>query len=322
MPSLKSLIPRPLIIASRPIRRPLEIPAIKAHYKFLFLRRRLAGHSGTVLLEPYGVPVRMYSMALFKICAELGWSIKDGRQHKEGLRLFWPNKETPETQAYPDLINGRCVNINKSLVVKNFEVIFGYGYTVDPRNPSGPYVRKSEINGRHDGQIIEGARVPEGGFVYQRFIDIALNESMGEDIRLIYMRGLLQFCYRKSRSLETWFGQKSTTATIDRTSSLISHDEASRVCTLCDAMGLEYGELDCLRDRKDGRLYVVDVNRTPSGPPRALPGSQKRIAVREMARAFAKAFPILAHHNSVSVEVESVASGEKYQPVNGGLRRI
>jgi hypothetical protein len=31
-------------------------------------------------------------------------------------------------------------------------------------------------------------------------------------------------------------------------------------------MGLDYGELDVLRDADDGRLYVVDVNTTPFGP--------------------------------------------------------
>jgi hypothetical protein len=30
-------------------------------------------------------------------------------------------------------------------------------------------------------------------------------------------------------------------------------------------MGVDYGELDVLRDVEDGRLYVVDVNDTPSG---------------------------------------------------------
>lgn len=32
-------------------------------------------------------------------------------------------------------------------------------------------------------------------------------------------------------------------------------------------MGLDYGELDILRNNLDGRIYVVDVNKTLWGPP-------------------------------------------------------
>jgi hypothetical protein len=35
-------------------------------------------------------------------------------------------------------------------------------------------------------------------------------------------------------------------------------------------MGLDFGELDILRDNDDGRIYIVDVNNTPSGPRRGV----------------------------------------------------
>lgn len=35
----------------------------------------------------------------------------------------------------------------------------------------------------------------------------------------------------------------------------------------CRIMGLDYGELDVLRDTEDGKLYVADVNNTPWDPP-------------------------------------------------------
>jgi hypothetical protein len=289
MRRLKKLIPRPLVIATRAPRRALT----KGRYKLLFLQRRMAGHHGTVLLEPYGVPqTTIHFFALYKICAELGWSIKDGSRYKGGLRLFWPNNETPEARAYPHLINGRCININKSLVVKNFESVFGYGYSVDPRNPSGPYVRKSEENARHDGQIVEGSGEPQSGFVYQRLINNIVDCDTVEDIRLIFMRGVLPFCFRKTKYLRTRFAMPSLTTSIERTSSLVSGAESSLVLALCDVMGLDYGEIDCLRDRDDGRLYVLDINRTPTGPPWALPKDQKQIATQKMASAFAQAFPM------------------------------
>src|SRR5215213_9334603 len=101
MSSFKSWIPRPLIIATRRPRRTLVNFVARAPSTMLFVSRRMAGHCGTVLLEPYGVPKNMTGSVLFKICPELGWSLKDGGRYKKGLRLFWPNKETPEPQAYP-----------------------------------------------------------------------------------------------------------------------------------------------------------------------------------------------------------------------------
>jgi hypothetical protein len=50
-------------------------------------------------------------------------------------------------------------------------------------------------------------------------------------------------------------------------------------------MHLDWGGLDVLRDRADGRLYVVDVNKTDMGPPIALPWADKLRATRLMARA-------------------------------------
>jgi hypothetical protein len=55
-------------------------------------------------------------------------------------------------------------------------------------------------------------------------------------------------------------------------------------------MDLDYGELDLLRDRGDGRIYVVDVNSTPWGPPNHISEDQSRIAVARMASAFRQAF--------------------------------
>ena len=39
----------------------------------------------------------------------------------------------------------------------------------------------------------------------------------------------------------------------------------AKILAVCREMGLDYGELDVLRDREDGRLYILDVNDTPSG---------------------------------------------------------
>jgi hypothetical protein len=59
---------------------------------------------------------------------------------------------------------------------------------------------------------------------------------------------------------------------------------------LCREMRLDFGELDVLRDRHDGRIYVVDVNRTPWGPPRTLGTRGALRAIDLVAEAFHDAF--------------------------------
>ena len=55
------------------------------------------------------------------------------------------------------------------------------------------------------------------------------------------------------------------------------------------AMHLDYGGLDILRDRHDGRIYIVDANKTDMGPPAAMRGQDKLTAMRALAEAFAAA---------------------------------
>ena len=50
-------------------------------------------------------------------------------------------------------------------------------------------------------------------------------------------------------------------------------------------MCLDWGGLDILRD-KDGRIYVVDVNKTDMGPPITLPLGDKLKATGLLADAF------------------------------------
>ena len=63
-------------------------------------------------------------------------------------------------------------------------------------------------------------------------------------------------------------------------------DERERLLDVAAAMGLDVGAMDVLRDRDDGRLYVVDVNKTDMGPPAALGLRERLRMVRALSRAF------------------------------------
>jgi len=50
-------------------------------------------------------------------------------------------------------------------------------------------------------------------------------------------------------------------------------------------MNLDWGGIDVLRDAQDGRIYVVDVNKTDMGPPIVLPLHEKMRSTAILAKA-------------------------------------
>ena len=72
--------------------------------------------------------------------------------------------------------------------------------------------------------------------------------------------------------------EKSKTALVDRlhtntkaiiaeVDDLLAKEEIEKICLFANKMGLDYCEVDVLRDRDSGLIYIVDANNTPSGPP-------------------------------------------------------
>ena len=55
-------------------------------------------------------------------------------------------------------------------------------------------------------------------------------------------------------------------------------------------IGLDYGELDVLRDQDNNKIYVVDANSTPFGPPQQMDWKKKEEALHMLARAFEEQF--------------------------------
>ena len=111
-----------------------------------------------------------------------------------------------------------------------------------------------------------------------------------EDIRVPVFGHLIPFCYRKRRPIDSRFSNENTSATLCEVDTVLSAAEVQQIFQFCDAMGLDYGELDVLRDRDDGRLYVVDVNNTPWGPPNHLDPASVPVALQRLAHAFVAAF--------------------------------
>lgn len=198
------------------------------------------------------------------------------------------------------VINIGCKDISKETVVKLFTEIFGYGMEIDPLTYQGKALRKGNDNFRKDGIEIN-CPIPkkEDGYVYQKIINTIVDENYVEDFRVPVFGNNIPCVYRKLISLKRRFSDITEKAFLMETKEVFSEEEIQKILQLCQAMGVEYGELDVLRNKDDGKIYVVDVNDTPGAPPghkRLLEDNdvfgegERQMAMQKMAIAFHEQF--------------------------------
>ena len=94
----------------------------------------------------------------------------------------------------------------------------------------------------------------------------------------------------KYRQIGERFKNTTVRTTLAKPAEVFSSDECAKLAAFCARVKLEFGELDVLRDRRSGRIYVVDVNNTPQSPPAHCSREDHARAVRALAAAFDRAF--------------------------------
>jgi hypothetical protein len=188
------------------------------------------------------------------------------------------------------VINSSCLDISKTYVDNTFGKVFGYQTLIDPTTHQGLCVKKGDINALHNGSIVAcPVPYPEAGFIYQKLV----NNQVGgyiEDIRVPVFLHDIPFVYVKNRPVDSRFGSKNTKCVMVPTHQVLSATEVTNIIAFCQQMRLDYGELDILRDREDGKIYIVDVNNTPGGPPHNLSRLDEIRALRKLTAAFIKNF--------------------------------
>jgi hypothetical protein len=188
-------------------------------------------------------------------------------------------------ESVPGALNGDCTDISKSVVDRAMEQAFGYGAGIDPGTHRGAAVRKSEENTAHDGVLVECPLKPEPNYVYQRLIDNrVLEDQEVVDLRLVKVGDTFPVGYRKYRGTNIRFVNFNTHVSLFEPREEFSEDELRRLVQATNAMGLDVGEIDVLRDR-DGTPYLIDVNKTPWGPPLGLSWLSGIRAMRRYADA-------------------------------------
>jgi hypothetical protein len=172
----------------------------------------------------------------------------------------WARKALP-----PEAINAGCVDISKTTVDRTWAAVAGYSIAVDPLTTEGPLVVKSELNGRHDGRIVRGPLAARrDGFVYERFVDSRDGDALIE-LRTAIVGGEIPWVIHRRRPATRWF-ENSTDSVLVDVRETYSDLEMAQLLDFAARLGMDYGELDVLRERETGRLYVLDANRTPHGP--------------------------------------------------------
>ena len=202
--------------------------------------------------------------------------------------FYFEDETSPQAPQIPDTVVGKtfnfgCYDISKSRVAKKFEQVFGYALAVDPHTYSGPIAVKSEKNGAHDGYAAT-APLPDGvaadpDMVYQRLIDNSVDGKWAEDLRCPVIGGEIGLVFVKRRPLESRFANMNSSVELHKPEDLLTDKERAKLKEFAAAMKLDWGGMDVLRNKEDGRIYVVDVNKTDMGPPIALSMADKSKAV-------------------------------------------
>ncbi len=247
----------------------------------------------TILFFPERPP---FASVELKLCALLGHAITTDPGRKFDV-AFKRRDATFSNQAelrripvgLNKIVNGRSVDISKRTLGRAFANVFGYPLEVDPVRYQGDIVEKSDSNAKHDGRILTAPEISEEArpeFVYQRLID---NSSDGGNLVLDYRVPIygeeIPLVYLKYRRIETRFSNENAFVKLEQPGVSFQPEELGNLLLLARKMGVDYGEFDVLRDT-DGRIYVVDANNTPWGPPNGLPLTDSRIALARLAQCF------------------------------------
>jgi hypothetical protein len=188
------------------------------------------------------------------------------------------------------VLNLRCRDISKRRVERVFSAVFGYSTFIDPTAYDRPCVRKYDENAR-GGSIVQcPIRSVDPQFVYQRFFDSSRADRMIEyrvpvvcdDLPVVYIQ-------EKTVPHDTIKTEK-VALEIASAHDVFIAEERALIRRFCDRMGLDYGELDIVRANDDGRIYILDANKTPGGfgilNKMKWRPDQRRVAIERLSASF------------------------------------
>ncbi len=192
-------------------------------------------------------------------------------------------------RKYPKtrIINANCPDISKERVhVVHLEAL-GYSMNLNPKTYIGVAVEKSDENAVHDGQeVICPVSFPKTDAVYQKVLDNTNEAGEYVDIRVPVIAGKIPLVYLKFKTKKNRFTNKAHRATLHKPEDIFSEEEISQIEKYATAMRVDFCEFDVLRHKGNNKIYIIDVNKTPYGPPDPLNKEDKALAVKKLSDAF------------------------------------
>jgi hypothetical protein len=194
-------------------------------------------------------------------------------------------------EKYPKarIINVNCPDISKERVHVVHQEALGYSMNLNPKTHVGLAVEKSDENAVHDGQeVICPIPFPKTDAVYQKVLDNTNEVGEYVDIRVPVISGKIPLVYLKFKTKKYRFTNKAHRATLHTPEELFSAEEIQHIEKYAAAMKVDFCEFDVLRHKGNQKIYIIDVNKTPYGPPDPLNARDKVNALKRLSDAFMK----------------------------------
>lgn len=235
---------------------------------------------------------------IYKIIHQCGYKMTNNPNKKVDMFFFWedttfrePDNFLKQTNKKFPVININCKDISKKNVGRVFKKIFNYPLSIDPKKFKGYCVEKPDENATGTGEVIKcPIKKVNIKSSYQKLVDSQNKKGILVDMRVPILKGQIPFIYMRFKgSHEKLIGVLSKGIKLESAENVFSKDEITKIILFCKEIGLEYGELDILRDKKNKKIYIVDANPTPFGPHK-MPWEISTGAVKKMSKIFEEVF--------------------------------
>jgi hypothetical protein len=245
--------------------------------------------NGTVWIQPQ-FPSR--KSTIYQISRKLKFNLVTQPFSNTCVGINFDDSTFHHPAAFPfniEVINKNIYDISKQKVDKIHLEVFSYNTFIDPRTHAGKCVVKSNENAVHDGiEISCPIKKIEEGKVYQIVIDNQEGD-LYVDYRVCIMKSDIIIIYKKYKTQGLRFTNDTCKASIEELD-VIPEIVKKDILLFCHKMQSDFCELDVLKDNSTGKWFIIDLNKTPYGPPASLSKKDKKKAVEILSNGFAKNF--------------------------------
>ncbi len=256
---------------------------------FALLNNNFTRPNGTVFIYPF-FPSR--KSTIYKISRHLKFNLISYPIANTKFGILFNDAtftEPLKEEISIPLLNNFIYDISKKNVDKKHQEIFGYNTTIDPITFIGKCVIKSDENALHDGEIID---CPINKKDPRKIYQIIIDNQEGDlyvDYRVCVMKYDIVIVYKKFKDTKNRFSNNTCDAQIIDTNQIPCATQKN-IILFCHKMQSDFCELDVLKDNNTGKWFIIDLNKTPYGPPASLSKKDKKKAVEILSNGFAKNF--------------------------------